>query len=308
MSQGGVFVERQWKDVRVGDVIKVRLRPSFCRLPAHSTLRFRCRPSQILRNRPVPSDCVFLSSFSSDIDTPDSCYVQTTQLDGETNLKLRQAIPATVARFRNDADCASFRGYVRCEPPSSSFEKFVGTLTLAPAHPGAAPGVVLPSAGGAAASEDERPLPLEAVQTLLRGSVIRNVDYVYALVVYTGRETKVRVRQTTSVRKRAQVEKQMNGFIIILVCLLIAFCLTGGIAASLWQAANWQQAAYLRYTGPGSVTDGVSITFTFFLLNSAFIPVSLYVTVRLARTFQMLFMERDAEMYFEEPDIVQVCF
>ena len=247
-----------------------------------------------MRNRPVPADCVFLSSYSSDLNTPDSCYVQTAQLDGETNLKLRQAIPATVARFRNDSDCAAFKGFVRCEPPSSSFEKFVGTFSL------------VPPSSSAQIDESNRPLPLEAAQTLLRGSIIRNVDYVYGLVVYTGKETKVRVRQTTTVRKRAQVEKQMNGFILVLVVLLICFCLGGGIASSFWRALYWKTTPYLGFDGVGSVLDGVNIIFTFFLLNSAFIPVSLYVTVRLARTFQMLFMERDAEMFFEDPDVVQV--
>ena len=33
---------------------------------------------------------------------------------------------------------------------------------------------------------------LEANNTLLRGCVLRNVDYVYGIVVYTGNQTKVR--------------------------------------------------------------------------------------------------------------------
>jgi magnesium-transporting ATPase (P-type) len=269
----GSFVETMWKDVRVGDIVK------------------------ILRNRPVPADCVFLSSFSSDLDTPDSCYVQTAQLDGETNLKLRQAIPATVERIRSDADCASFRGCVRCEPPSSAFEKFVGQISMTPPRPGSSAGSV----------GSDLPLPLEAAQTLLRGSIIRNVDYVYALVVYTGRETKVRVRQQTTVQKRAQVEKQMNGFIVLLVLMLAAFCLAGGLISSLLRAAYWEEMPYLGPNwGPGSVLDGVNITFTYVLLNSSFIPVSLYVTVRMARTIQMFFMMRDTEMYHVEPEVYKV--
>jgi phospholipid-transporting ATPase len=269
--RNGAFVETMWKDVRVGDIIK------------------------ILRNRPVPADCVFLSSFSSDLNNPDTCYVQTAQLDGETNLKLRQAIPATVAAFQSDADCASFMGCVRCEPPTSAFEKFVGQISMSPQR--------MDSASG---GSRDLPLPLEAAQTLLRGSIIRNVDYVFALVVYTGRETKVRVRQQTSVPKRAQVEKQMNGFIVFLVGMLVLFCLAGGIISSLLRAAYWNSLPYLAFSGPGSVIDGVNITFTYFLLNSSFIPVSLYVSVRLARTCQMLLMERDTDMYHVEPEVYKV--
>jgi magnesium-transporting ATPase (P-type) len=41
--------------------------------------------------------------------------------------------------------------------------------------------------------------------------------------------------------------------------------------------------------------------FTFFLLNSSIIPVSLYVSVRLARTLQMVVMQWDREMFHDEP-------
>jgi hypothetical protein len=90
----GRFQKVAWRDIRVGDLMK------------------------IMRNETVPADCVFLSACSPDAGTPDACYVQTAQLDGETNLKLKQAIAPTVAYFRTWEDCARFRGFVLCEPPS----------------------------------------------------------------------------------------------------------------------------------------------------------------------------------------------
>jgi magnesium-transporting ATPase (P-type) len=57
------------------------------------------------------------------------------------------------------------------------------------------------------------------------GSVLRNVDLVYCMVVYTGCETKVRVRQTTRPTKVAQVENELNKFIITLIGMLLFFCL-----------------------------------------------------------------------------------
>ena len=88
----------------------------------------------MLRNGQLPADSLFLASFATDTDTPDTCYVQTAQLDGETNLKLRTAVPASVARFRSDADCASFRGRLVCEAPNAAFDKFVGLLHVDAAH------------------------------------------------------------------------------------------------------------------------------------------------------------------------------
>jgi magnesium-transporting ATPase (P-type) len=291
--RNGVFKQVPWRSVRVGDIMKIQ------------------------RNETVPADCVFLSSFSPDAETPDTCYVQTAQLDGETNLKLKQAVAASVSRFRSDEDCARFKGFVRCEPPNAAFDKFIGTLFLQPPSPQVlAPAMANATRGVSSADAivgkairhavrriPERPVPLEAEQVLLRGSVLRNVDYAYALAAYTGRETKVRVRQTSRVLKRAQVEKDINRLIVVLVALLIAFCVSGAVGAAIWSGRH-EGDRYLE-SGPFSVADGIRTVFTFFLLNAAFVPVSLYVTVRLARSFQMLLMEADLKMVHKDEALVQ---
>lgn len=51
---------------------------------------------------------------------------------GETNLKLKQAVPATAERFQTDADVAAFKGRIVCEAPNAAFDKFVGMLYLGP--------------------------------------------------------------------------------------------------------------------------------------------------------------------------------
>ena len=148
----GSFQQIPWSRISVGDILKVK------------------------RNEQVPADAVFLSSFAADSDTPDTCYVQTAQLDGETNLKLRAAVPSSVAYFKNDRDCANFKGSLMCEAPNASFDKFVGLLRIFPG-PSAAQAVIGSSInddrGGAILS---RGTPLEAEQLLLRGVYLRNVD------------------------------------------------------------------------------------------------------------------------------------
>jgi magnesium-transporting ATPase (P-type) len=260
--RNGDFLEVAWRDITVGDLLKVR------------------------RNEVVPADAVFLSSHSEDNSAADTCYVQTAQLDGETNLKLRSCAAATAAAFKaGDRAAAAFRGRVQCEAPNASFDKFTGLLFTEE------------RAGGAG-------IPLEAENLLLRGSMLRNVDFCYALAVYTGRETKVRVRQTTRPQKVAQVESQLNKFILCLVGLLLCLCLAGTVGHVLWTQASAKHFYLGVYANSVGATLGVGHFFTFFLLNASFIPVSLYVTVRLSRSLQMLFMEWDAEMVHEEPDLL----
>ena len=267
----GVFLEVPWSKLQVGDIIK------------------------ITRNGQVPADAVFLSSFAADSDTPDTCYVQTAQLDGETNLKLRAAVAPSVARFKSDADCASFRGHIICEPPNAAFDKFVGLLHLDD----------VAQAASVNSSFSSRGIPLEADQLLLRGAFLRNVDYAYAMITYTGRETKVRVRQTNRPKKVAQVESELNRLIMLIIALLVTLCLTGTIAHTIWTNYAYGGHWYLLQKEPLTVKAGVLQFFTYFLLNAAFIPISLYVSVRLVRSIQVYFMESDKQMLHEDEELIK---
>ena len=58
------FAKKYWKDVKVGDVLR------------------------IYNNDEVPADLVILATSDED----NCCYVETKNLDGETNLKVKQAL------------------------------------------------------------------------------------------------------------------------------------------------------------------------------------------------------------------------
>jgi magnesium-transporting ATPase (P-type) len=80
----------------------------------------------------------------------------------------------------------------------------------------------------------QRAIVLDANNTLLRGCVLRNVEYVYGLVVYTGNQTKVRVKQQTKKTKKARVERDINKYNLLLVAMLVTLCVAGAIGYYLW--------------------------------------------------------------------------
>lgn len=143
-------------------------------------------------------------------------------------------------------------------------------------------------------------------QILLRGCVLRNVEKVYGVVMYTGKQTKVRVKQTVHNAKRAQVEKLVNKQILFLVMLLVACCIAGTIGYAVWTHQHIHTASYLALTGV-TLWSCIKRLLTFFLLNSNFIPVSLYVSMKLARTAQKFFMEKDLGCYYEVQTTLCMC-
>jgi magnesium-transporting ATPase (P-type) len=108
---------------------------------------------------------------------------------------------------------------------------------------------------------DERGIPIDANSTLLRGCVLRNVEFVHAVVVYTGNETKVRVKQQTTSNKKAAVEKQINAYIIALLILQVALCIFGAIAATVWANAHSANLFYLDGTEDVNSAQGVQLFF-----------------------------------------------
>ncbi|KAF3693808.1 putative phospholipid-transporting ATPase VD [Channa argus] len=89
------FVQRRWKDVRVGDFVKV-----FC-------------------NEVIPADLLLLHTS----DPKGVCHIETASLDGETNLKQRRVVPgicSSVPEFESE----SFSSIVVCEKPNNNLNHF----------------------------------------------------------------------------------------------------------------------------------------------------------------------------------------
>ncbi|KAJ2808246.1 hypothetical protein H4R21_000131 [Coemansia helicoidea] len=102
--------DAKWRNVRIGDFVILRT------------------------GDPAPADILILATSADD----NSCYVETKNLDGETNLKPRTAVAET-AGVRDPAGCARLRAIVEADPPSSNMTKFNGSVRIfsAPAVPGA---------------------------------------------------------------------------------------------------------------------------------------------------------------------------
>ncbi|KAI8434168.1 hypothetical protein MSG28_012286 [Choristoneura fumiferana] len=99
--RNGKLVEEKWASVQVGDVIRLE------------------------NDQFVAADILLLSSSEPN----GLCYIETAELDGETNLKCRQCLLETAAMSQDDAQLGAFDGEIVCETPNNLLNKFEALLS-----------------------------------------------------------------------------------------------------------------------------------------------------------------------------------
>lgn len=119
------------------------------------------------------------------------CFIETAELDGETNLKIKQCLVETAAMGQREDMLWEFKGEIICEPPNNLLNKFDGTLIW----------------------KNQR-YPLDNEKVLLRGCVLRNTQWCYGLVIFAGKDTKLMQNSGKTKFKRTNIDKLLN-FIII---------------------------------------------------------------------------------------------
>ena len=189
LDASGNFEKREWKDVRVGNIVKVFDRGE------------------------MPADLVLLSSVNKD----GGCYVETSNIDGETNLKIREAETTLAQHVRTGAGVdpiklAELRGELKCEAPNKNIHSFVGRIDVSED------------------SEFSKPIAVGSKQFLLRGSQLRNTPWIWGIVVYTGPQTKVMKNSRDAPSKLSILEQTMNQCIMLVLATQMVVCLAGAVA------------------------------------------------------------------------------
>jgi phospholipid-transporting ATPase len=78
-------------------------------------------------------------------------------------------------------------------------------------------------------------VPLSADNFLLRGSQLRNTEWIYGVAVYTGHETKIMMNGQMAKPKKSDIEKKMDIYILIIILIQTIICLVAAIIYALWQ-------------------------------------------------------------------------
>ncbi|KAJ8458685.1 hypothetical protein OPV22_031611 [Ensete ventricosum] len=250
---------KKWKEVRVGELVRVEA------------------------NETLPCDIVLLATS----DPTGAAYVQTINLDGESNLKTRYAKVQTAT-----LDPEAMAGAVlRCEPPDLNIYGFQATIELG----------------------DGPRIPLGPTNIALRGCEIKNTSWVVGVAVYTGMETKVMLNSSGAPSKRSRLETRMNREIIVLAVIMIVLCSVIAICTGTWIHSNrdkldtlpfYRKMDYSKVPPRVYLYNGLGLEMLFAFLKSIFsfqnfIPISLYISMEMSRLIQSFMMTQDKSMCHE---------
>ncbi|XP_037680228.1 LOW QUALITY PROTEIN: phospholipid-transporting ATPase IK [Choloepus didactylus] len=250
--QGRNFLWKKWKDLCVGDVVCLR------------------------KESIVPADLLLLASSE-----PSSlCYVETADIDGETNLKFRQAPTITHHELTNIKKMATFQGTVVCEKPNSRMHHFVGCLEW-----------------------KGKKYPLDSGNILLRGCKIRNTDTCYGLVIYAGFDTKIMKNCGKIHMKRTKLDYLMNRLVVIIFVSVVVVSL--GLTLGFRSTVKDFKEGHFYVSARLSRTIAAETFFNFWgflILLSVMVPMAMFVLAEFVYLGNSIFINWDLKMYHEPQD------
>lgn len=106
-------------------------------------------------------------------------------------MKCRQCLPETAVISDDNAQITAFDGEIRCEVPNNLLNKFDGTLFW-----------------------KSRRYVLDNDNITLRGCVLRNTQWCYGVVIFTGKDTKLMQNSGKTKFKRTSIDRLLNFLII----------------------------------------------------------------------------------------------
>ncbi|XP_011054737.1 PREDICTED: phospholipid-transporting ATPase ID isoform X3 [Acromyrmex echinatior] len=247
--------EEKWSQVQVGDVIRME------------------------NDQFVAADVLLLTTSEPN----GLCYIETAELDGETNLKCRQCLPETAEMMDNHELIGQFDGEIVCETPNNLLNKFDGILTWR-----------------------GKKYSLDNDKIILRGCVLRNTQWCYGMVIFAGKDTKLMQNSGKTKFKRTSIDRLLNLLIIGIVFFLLSLCMFCMVGCGIWESLVGRYfQAYLPWDSlvpnepiTGATVIALLVFFSYSIVLNTVVPISLYVSVEVIRFVQSFLINWDEEMYY----------
>ncbi|KAG5976494.1 hypothetical protein E4U55_007305 [Claviceps digitariae] len=241
------WTETQWQNVKVGDIVRLR------------------------RNDGVPADMVLLHATGPN----GIAYIETMALDGETNLKSKQACPLLAERCTNLDGIRSTQAIVVSEDPNIDLYSYDGRVTV-----------------------DGETMPLSLNNIVYRGSILRNTTEAIGLVVNSGEECKIRMNANKNVTaKKPAMHSIINKMVLFQIVIVLMLAAGFTIGYGLWKTHVQDKSFYLVARGHFNASVRFrEIFFGYLIMFNTLIPLSLYISMEIIKLGQLVLLH-DVDMY-----------
>ncbi|KAG9237070.1 P-type ATPase-like protein [Amylocarpus encephaloides] len=252
------FHHDYWKNVQVGDFVRV------------------------YNDDQIPADIIILSTSDPD----GACYVETKNLDGETNLKVRHALRSG-RQIKHARDCERTEFSIESEPPQANLYQY-SAVARWQQHP----------------TKEEMAEPISINNLLLRGCNLRNTSWILGVVVFTGFDTKIMMNAGITPSKRSRISRELNWNVIYNFLILVVMCLVSGIIEGVTFGNGNNTIAWFEFgsIGGSPAMDGFITFWAALILFQNLVPISLYISLEIIKTCQAFFIYSDTDMYYEPID------
>ena len=235
-------------------------------------------------NNEIPCDIII---FDTNINEG-VCYVETSSLDGEKNLKNKSnnniyglfcdKNPTKFKEILNKNFELNISGHGQSDFPNNILNKCDGYLKII-------------------INENLVEFPFNINNILLKGSILKNSGWVIGMALYTGSNNKIILNSKLPRIKLSKIEKKMNKFLIGIFIFQMLLCSSSSILFKFYYHQHkifYDRFITLKYS---INVESVLVFFTYFLLLNTYIPISLIVTLEIVKLFLSFFINWDINMF-----------
>ena len=268
------FLKQKTEQIKVGHIVKVK------------------------KNELIPADLLIIKTSLKN----GFCYMQTSNLDGETALKPREALNLTQQKlkynspktFKNLLNHNNDNFYIEVNAPNKDIYDVKGTIFF-----------------------KQQKYNIKPSNVLLRGSRLKSVDYAFGIAIYTGKDTKLMLNINRTTLKESDIDRILGYIVIFLIGLSVFITIISTIIGAIYRNrglpdydTNDFKKGYTYYYRKGESKENflevIRLIAGHFHLFSV-IPISIMIVNAVIKVFQSGFLEFSPQ-YREDPGDKIKCY
>ena len=208
-------------------------------------------------------------------------YLDTKNLDGETNLKEKMSLEELKDISLNENEFSNIQGKIETTESDADLNEWEGLLEV----------------------NNQKNIYCCIKNMILKGCIVKNTKFVYGIVIYVGHHTKIMKNSKKPKPKISKIMKTMNKIMYSLFAFTISICAIFSLCSMKFIDKNSKNYTYIFFFYDPNQKKNKPIFrliihfFTFFVSYAQIIPISLYVVMEMIKLFQSFLIKYDYEMF-----------